>query len=140
LPLAGGGAPTKRGRTSPGASGATLTGDGVRIFGGASDKRSSIASKFESPSVSSGRRTSTTVVIGNAADETGGAGTGSGSPFFQPSGGLTITIPPHLGQARICPIADSSRTFSRVLQVVQEMEKRSIGHFQFQIAHFKFEI
>jgi hypothetical protein len=84
-------------------------------------------SKFESPSVSSGRRTSTTVVIGSAAGGCGGRTTGSGSPFFQPSGGLTITIPPHLGQARICPIADSSRTFSRDLQVVQEMEKRSIG-------------
>jgi hypothetical protein len=38
-------------------------------------------------------------------------------------GGFTITSPPHLGQARICPMADPSRTFSRVLQVVQVMEK-----------------
>src|SRR5262245_32951720 len=42
-------------------------------------------------------------------------------------GGLTITIPPHFGQARICPIAAWSRTLSRDLQVVQVMENRSMG-------------
>lgn len=40
-------------------------------------------------------------------------------------GGCTITMLPHLGQERIWPTADLSRTFSRDLQVVQEIEKDS---------------
>lgn len=40
-------------------------------------------------------------------------------PGFQSAGGLINTMPPHLGQARILPMADSSRTFSRVWHVVQ---------------------
>lgn len=36
-------------------------------------------------------------------------------------------MPPHLGQARIWPIAPESRTESRDLQVVQVMEKRGMG-------------
>jgi hypothetical protein len=52
--------------------------------------------------------------------------TAVGCPFCQPSGGLTITMPPHLGQARMWPMAASSRTFSRDLQVVQVMEKRAV--------------
>ena len=55
-----------------------------------------------------------------------------GSSAFDPreslqlGGGLTITIPPHFGHARICPIAAWSRTFSRDLQVVQVMENKSM--------------
>jgi hypothetical protein len=45
---------------------------------------------------------------------------------LQCGGGLTITMPPHRGQARIWPIAAGSRTRKRDLQVVQTMENRSI--------------
>ncbi len=37
---------------------------------------------------------------------------------FQPKGGTTCTMLPHLGQARIWPITDSSLTLSRAWQVV----------------------
>ena len=55
----------------------------------------------------------------------------SAAPELQLGGGLTITMPPHLGQARIWPIAACSRTFSRDLQVVQVMENKSMmGNYE----------
>src|SRR5438876_12316415 len=45
---------------------------------------------------------------------------------FQTGGGLTITMPPHLGHARIWPTAAGSRTLSRDLQVVHVIAKRSM--------------
>jgi len=42
---------------------------------------------------------------------------------FQPSGGSTSTMLPHLGQPRICPIAPASVTFNRAEQVIQVTEK-----------------
>jgi hypothetical protein len=40
-------------------------------------------------------------------------------------GGCIMTILPHLGHARICPIAELSRTRSRDWHVVQEIENGS---------------
>jgi hypothetical protein len=88
-------------------------------LGGASDSKSSTASKAEL--ISGGP-------LRGLADTTSDA---VGSSAFDPreslqlAGGLTITMPPHFGQARICPIAAWSRTFSRDLQVVQAIVKRS---------------
>jgi hypothetical protein len=48
---------------------------------------------------------------------------------FQPIGGTTCTMLLHLGQARMSPIADSSRTLSRALQVVQWMMKSSTAGY-----------
>ena len=42
-----------------------------------------------------------------------------------PLGPWTITMLPHFGQARICPIAELSRTRSRAWQVVHEIENGS---------------
>ena len=42
-----------------------------------------------------------------------------------PAGASINTMLPHLGQARICPIAAGSRTFSRARQVVHAIEKGS---------------
>lgn len=50
----------------------------------------------------------------------GGLGGGS-----QPGGACTRTMLPHLGQLRIMPIAATSRTFSRALQVGQLIAKSS---------------
>src|SRR6476646_5995690 len=47
----------------------------------------------------------------------------------QAGGGLTITIPPHLGQDRICPTAAGSRTRSRDLHVVHVIANRSMPAF-----------
>jgi hypothetical protein len=43
----------------------------------------------------------------------------------QPAGGSMSTMLPHLGQARIWPMADASRTLRRAWQVVQSTVKSS---------------
>ena len=48
---------------------------------------------------------------------------------FQAGGGLTITMPPHFGQDRICPTAAGSRTRSRDLHVVHVIANRSMPTF-----------
>jgi hypothetical protein len=42
----------------------------------------------------------------------------TGDDRFQSTGGTICTMLPHLGQARISPITDSSLTLSRARQVV----------------------
>jgi hypothetical protein len=88
-------------------------------LGGASGSRSSTASKAE--------LTSGGPLRGLAETTSDAVGSSAFDPreSLQLGGGLIITIPPHFGQARICPIAAWSRTFSRDLQVVQVMENRS---------------
>ena len=54
----------------------------------------------------------------------GGAAVAFGGGF-QPGGGLISTMPLHFGQAKICPIADSCRTFNRERHVMQVTEKSS---------------
>jgi hypothetical protein len=61
------------------------------------------------------------------------------SDFWSPislnaGGGLTITMPPHLGHDKIWPIAAGSRTFSRDLHVVQVIAKSSMPAFERVIA------
>jgi hypothetical protein len=68
-------------------------------FGGASESKSSTASKAELASDAAGRGAdpTTSVAVGNSAFDP--------RESLQLGGGFTITIPPHLGHARICPIA-----------------------------------
>jgi hypothetical protein len=46
---------------------------------------------------------------------------------FHPAGGVACTMPPHLGQARIWPIASRLRTFRRALHVRQWIVNSSTG-------------
>jgi len=92
---AGGGPPTNRGR---GGGGGAAAGGGL-TFGGESESSSSTASKAESPAVCRIGR------CGEAVSPTVGSSDGASSPSLQLGGGLTITMPPHLGQAKIWPIA-----------------------------------
>jgi hypothetical protein len=48
---------------------------------------------------------------------------GLGGGGCHPGGGTTRTMLSHFGQIRICPIADTSKTFSLAWQVVQEIVK-----------------
>lgn len=57
---------------------------------------------------------------GDGADETGFSA--AFAPGIQPLGGVISTMLPHFGHARMVPIADSLRTFSRAWQVVQVIE------------------
>jgi len=95
-------------------------GCGAWLRGGASESSSSTASNAELSTVwlIAGTLPTTSVAVARScfACETS----------LQLGGGLIITIPPHFGQARICPTAAGSRTFSRDLQVVQVRVKRSM--------------
>lgn len=62
--------------------------------------------------------------VPTAGEDSVKAGFGGG---FQPGGGSICTMPLHFGQARICPIALSCRTFNRAWQVMQVTEKSSTG-------------
>ena len=61
------------------------------------------------------------VATAAVADVSSGVGSGLG---FQPGGGTTSTMLPHLGQANITPTASWLRTLSRAWQVVQVMANR----------------
>ena len=93
---------------------------GVLTLGGASESRSSTASKAELSRVKSSGG------LEGVVSPTVGRSDLDPRASLQLGGGLTITMPPHLGQARIWPIAAWSRTRRRDLQVVQVMAKRSI--------------
>lgn len=82
-----------------------------------------MSSKLVAGSVSPGRYVG--IGCGEMVEMSGRVSAESLGAFPASAGAFTITRPPHFGQARICPIADSSRTLSRVLQVVQVMEKGS---------------
>ncbi len=51
------------------------------------------------------------------------AGGGLAAGACHPGGATTWTMLSHFGQMRICPMADSLKTFSLAWQVVQEIEK-----------------
>lgn len=98
-------------------------GDGTMFRGGTLPSSSSTSSKAS-------------LLMANVAELTGGKGrsgferSGRVSPVSLAAGaaasdGLTRTMPPHLGQAMIWPMAARSRTFSRDLQVVQVRAKAS---------------
>jgi hypothetical protein len=93
------------------------------LRGGASESSSSTASNAELSTVwlIAGTLPTTSVAVARSCFPC--------ETSLQLGGGLIITIPPHLGQARICPTAAGSRTFSRDLQVVQVRVKRSINSF-----------
>jgi len=44
-------------------------------------------------------------------------------PETQPSGGISLTIPPHLGQACTLPTSEGLQTFSLVVQLLQRTVK-----------------
>jgi hypothetical protein len=117
-----GGPPTKRGLgvVGPVGGGGTDGGGGRWTRGGASESNSSRPSKAEllgvRPRSSAGPSTSVAVGWSERCSPTS----------LKAGGGLTMTMPPHLGQARICPMADGSRTLSRVLHVVQVIAKSSM--------------
>lgn len=115
-----GGPPTNRGLGTAGRGGSVEAGAGGRAFGGASDSNSSSTSNAEPLGVSPYRSDcpSTSVAVGKS-DFCSVASLNAG-------GGLTITMPPHLGHERIWPIAAGSRTFSRDLHVVQVIANSSM--------------
>jgi hypothetical protein len=63
------------------------------------------------------------ILLSRAAGSFANAFGGLGGGGFQPGGGTTWTMLSHFGQMRICPMADSLKTFSLAWQVVQEIEK-----------------
>lgn len=63
------------------------------------------------------------VSVSDAADESFFGGGGG----FQPGGASICTMPLHFGQARICPMALSCRTFNFERHVMQVTEKSSTG-------------
>jgi hypothetical protein len=126
LPEPGGGAGAGVGNGDAPGNGALVDGvfaGGGWLRGGASESSSSTASNAELSTVwlIAGTLPTTSVAVARSCFPC--------ETSLQLGGGLIITIPPHFGQARICPTAAGSRTFSRDLQVVQVRVKRSINSF-----------